>query len=293
MKICDRTLGAGGPALIFDNPSAQTIPVLANLFGAPRRAALGMGADDVGQSRRIGQLPAILKEPEAPEGLRDASGLGSMLKSLWKSLWDMAPTEVRAGGRQEIGWDGDDVDLARLLIQHRWPGEDINDILSGVDEVVKKGFVDSERLGVIGGSGGGLMTSWMVTQTSRFKAAVAWWPVTNWITHVGVGDNGFYISSVYRKAMPWEDPDDYIRHSPLFQVGKVKTPTMVMCGEEDWRVPIAQSEEFYRALKVRGVPTVFIRYPGESHGVLKRTSHRMNVLAHSLAWLDRYTGLAQ
>lgn len=123
MKICDRTLGAGGPALIFDNPSAQTIPVLANLFGAPRRAALGMGADDVGQSRRIGQLPAILKEPEAPEGLRDASGLGSMLKSLWKSLWDMAPTEVRAGGRQEIGWDGDDVDLARLLIQHRWPGD--------------------------------------------------------------------------------------------------------------------------------------------------------------------------
>lgn len=179
------------------------------------------------------------------------------------------------------------------VIQHRWPGEDINDILNGVDEVVKKGFVDSERLGVIGGSGGGLMTSWMVTQTNRFKAAVAWWPVTNWITHVGVGDNGFYISSVYRKAMPWEDPDDYIRHSPLFQISKVKTPTMVMCGEEDWRVPIAQSEEFYRALKVRGVPTVLIRYPGESHGVLKRTSHRMNVLAHSLAWLDRYTGLAQ
>jgi dipeptidyl aminopeptidase/acylaminoacyl peptidase len=174
------------------------------------------------------------------------------------------------------------------LIQHRWPGDDIRDVLAGVDHVIGSGFVDPARTGVIGGSGGGLMTTWTITQTDRFRAAVAWWPVTSWFTHVGSADNGFYIGSIYRKGMPWETPDDYIKHSPLFQVAKVKTPTMIITGEEDWRTPIAQSNEFYRALKVRGVDTVFVRMPGEAHGSLKRTSHRVAVIAHSLAWLDRY-----
>jgi len=178
------------------------------------------------------------------------------------------------------------------IIQHRWPGDDIQDILSGVDHVVKLGYVDPARMGVIGGSGGGLMTSWTITQTDRFRAAVAWWPVTNWFTHVGSADNGFYIGTVYRKGMPWEQPQDYIDHSPLFQVAKVRTPTMIITGEEDWRTPIAQSNEFYRALKVRGIETVYVRVPGESHGSLKRTSHRVAVLVHSLAWLQRYLKLA-
>lgn len=118
-EICDRTPGAGGPALMFGKPSAQTIPVRANLFGTPRRVTLGMGADDAGQLRRIGQLSAALKEPAAPQGLRDVSGLGSPLKS----LWGMAPTEACAGCCQEIVWDGDDVDLACLPIQRCRPGD--------------------------------------------------------------------------------------------------------------------------------------------------------------------------
>jgi acylaminoacyl-peptidase len=174
------------------------------------------------------------------------------------------------------------------VIQHRWPGDDIRDILAGVDELTKRTYIDGTRLGVIGASGGGLMTTWMVTATERFKAAVAWYPVTNWTTHVGSGDNGFYIASVYRKGMPWEFPEDYRQHSPLFHVAKVKTPTMLLTGDEDWRTPIAQTQEFYRALKVRGVDTVMLRYPGEAHGILKRTSHRMSAVAHSIAWLDKY-----
>ena len=118
-EICDRTLRAGGPALMFDNPDGQTIPVLGNLFGTPRRVALGMGAEDVGELRRIGHLLAALKEPEPPKGLREALGLGSMLKS----LWDMAPKESRGAACQEIVWEDADVDLAKLPIQHCWPGD--------------------------------------------------------------------------------------------------------------------------------------------------------------------------
>jgi len=118
-EICDRTLRSGGPALIFDQPTGQTIPVLANLFGTPRRVALGMGAEDTGALRQIGHLLAALKEPEPPKGWKDALGMGTMLKS----LWDMAPKLVRGAACQEIVWEGDDVDLARLPIQHCWPGD--------------------------------------------------------------------------------------------------------------------------------------------------------------------------
>jgi acylaminoacyl-peptidase len=174
------------------------------------------------------------------------------------------------------------------MIQHKWPGDDIQDVLTGVDRVVAAGYIDPARMAVVGGSGGGLMTTWTITATTRFRAAVAWWPVTNWFTHVGSADNGYYIGSIYRAGLPWENPQDYIDHSPLFRVKNVKTPTMLITGEEDWRTPIAQTQEFYRALKELGVDTVFLRVPGESHGSSKRPSHRMEVIVNTLAWLDRY-----
>ncbi len=174
------------------------------------------------------------------------------------------------------------------VIQHKWPGDDIKDVLAGVDFVLEKGYTDAARMGVIGGSGGGLMTSWMIGHTDRFRAAVALYPVTNWFTHVGSGDNGFYIASVYRKGMPWDYAEDYITHSPLFYAKNFKTPTMIITGEDDWRTPIAQSYELFRALKVRGVDTVLVRVPGESHGIRKRPSHQVATVAHSIAWLDKY-----
>jgi 4-hydroxy-3-polyprenylbenzoate decarboxylase len=118
-EICDRTLRAEGPALLFRKPAGHTIPVLGNLFGTTRRVALGMGTDDVGELRRIGQLLSMLKEPEPPKGLKDVLGLGSMLKS----LWDMAPKEHRSAPCQDVVWEGQDVDLARLPIQHCWPDD--------------------------------------------------------------------------------------------------------------------------------------------------------------------------
>ncbi len=118
-ELCDRTLRAGGPALLFRQPTGHRMPVLGNLFGTPKRVALGMGASDVGELRRIGHLLSALKEPEPPKGLKDVLGLGSLVKA----VWDMAPRELRSAPCQEIVWEGGDVDLSQLPIQHCWPGD--------------------------------------------------------------------------------------------------------------------------------------------------------------------------
>ena len=118
-EVCDRTLRAGGPAILFEKPTGFDMPVLGNLFGTPRRVALGMGADDVGELRKIGHVLAQLKEPEPPKGFKDLMGLGSLVKA----VWDMSPKELRGAPCQEIVWEGNDVDLGRLPIQHCWPGD--------------------------------------------------------------------------------------------------------------------------------------------------------------------------
>ena len=119
-EICDRTLRAGGPALLFERPTGSQIPVLGNLFGTVGRVARAMGAADIGALRDVGELLAALKEPEPPKGLRDALGKVSQLKS---ALWDMAPREVRSAACQTVVWEGSDVDLGRLPIQTCWPGD--------------------------------------------------------------------------------------------------------------------------------------------------------------------------
>ena len=118
-EVCDRCLRSGGPALLFERPAGHAIPVLSNLFGTTRRVALGMGAEDIGELRKIGHILATLKEPEPPKGIKDVLGLGSMVKA----LWDMAPKEQRSAPCQDIVWEGSEVDLSRLPIQHCWPGD--------------------------------------------------------------------------------------------------------------------------------------------------------------------------
>ncbi len=118
-ELCDRTLRAGGPALLFTQPTGHSMPVLGNLFGTPHRVAMGMGANDVSELRQIGQLLSALKEPEPPKGIKDVMGLGSLVKA----VWDMATRELRSAPCQDIVWEGNDVDLARLPIQHCWPGD--------------------------------------------------------------------------------------------------------------------------------------------------------------------------
>ena len=117
--LCDRSLRAGGPALLFENPTGHSMPVLGNLFGSTRRVALGMGVSDISELRQFGQVLAMLKEPEAPKGFKDLVGLSSMVKT----LWNMAPKELRSAPCQDVVWEGQDVDLARLPIQHCWPDD--------------------------------------------------------------------------------------------------------------------------------------------------------------------------
>ncbi|MCE2969219.1 MAG: 4-hydroxy-3-polyprenylbenzoate decarboxylase [Burkholderiales bacterium] len=143
-EICDRTLRSGGPAILFERPTCHTIPVLGNLFGTPRRVALGMGAEGVEALRDIGDLLASLKEPEAPKGLRDALGKVAMLKS---ALWDMAPKEVRGPACQEVVWEGADVDLAKLPVQTCWP-EDAGPLITWGLVVTRGPHKKRQNLGI-------------------------------------------------------------------------------------------------------------------------------------------------
>lgn len=174
------------------------------------------------------------------------------------------------------------------MIHTKYPGDDFTDLMLGVDAAIAKGSVDAARTYVTGGSGGGLLTAWIVTHTDRFRAAVSQYPVTNWFTQTGSADIGLLMTR-WMGAMPWENPKQYIDRSPVFFADKVKTPTMVLTGEEDWRTPIAQSEEFYFALKVRGVDTVMVRFPKEPHGIRGAyPSHRILKVEHILGWFEKH-----
>jgi dipeptidyl aminopeptidase/acylaminoacyl peptidase len=170
-------------------------------------------------------------------------------------------------------------------IQKSYPGRDYDDLMAGVDAALAKGFVDERNLFVCGGSGGGVLTAWIVGHTSRFAAAASMRPVIDWGSFVGVTDG----ASWYRqfKKYPWEDPMEYAVRSPLHYVANVTTPTMVMTGEADLRTPIGQSEEFYRALKLLKKETLLVRMPDEFHG-WRRPSHRLLQQLYLLAWFDKY-----
>jgi dipeptidyl aminopeptidase/acylaminoacyl peptidase len=171
-------------------------------------------------------------------------------------------------------------------IQHSYPGKDYDDLMAGVDAALAKGFVDPDRLYVCGGSGGGVLTAWIVGKTDRFAAAASMRPVTNWYSFVGTTDGGRSWYDQFRK-LPWEDPMEYIVRSPIHLVGNVTTPTMVMTGEADLRTPMSQSEEYYRALKMRKVETVLVRMPDEFHG-WRRPSHQLAQQLYLMAWFEKF-----
>ena len=147
-------------------------------------------------------------------------------------------------------------------IQYSYPGKDYDDLMAGVDAAIAKGFIDSENLFVCGGSGGGVLTAWIVGHTNRFRAAVSMRPVINWHSFVGTTDGPNWYNQF--KKFPWEDPKEYFERSPLSYVGNVTTPTMVMTGEADLRTPMGQSEEYYRALKIQKKETLLVRMPDAS-----------------------------
>ncbi len=174
------------------------------------------------------------------------------------------------------------------LLYRNYPGEDYDDLMSGVDAVIARGYVDENNLFVTGGSAGGIMTAWIVGKTDRFRAAAAQKPVVNWISKTLTADNwyGYYISRY--EGLPWENPDPYWEFSPISLAGNVNTPTMIITGEEDLRTPLSESYQLYHALKFRGIDTAVIRLPGASHDMSRRPSQLMAKIANIVAWFERY-----
>jgi acylaminoacyl-peptidase len=174
------------------------------------------------------------------------------------------------------------------LIHHAYPGDDFYDLNSGVDAVIEKGYIDEDNLFVTGGSGGGVLTCWMIGRTKRFRAAVTVYPVINWYSWVLTTDIAPLGVKYWFPGMPWNHVGHYEKRSLLSVVKNVVTPTMVMCGEEDWRCPISESEQYYQALKLLKVEAVLVRFPREPHGIRARPSHHISKIQHIIGWFDKH-----
>jgi dipeptidyl aminopeptidase/acylaminoacyl peptidase len=170
-----------------------------------------------------------------------------------------------------------------------WGGKDFKDIMAGVDTVIARGIADPDKLVVMGGSYGGFMTFWTITQTDRFKAAIGHAGISDWHSFHGQSD----VPGLMEYGLggqPWASAETYRKWSPMTHVDRVKTPLMITHGERDLRVPIAQAEQFYRALKKRGVETVFLRYPREGHGI-QEPNHQIDLFQRQLEWFDSHLGI--
>lgn len=176
------------------------------------------------------------------------------------------------------------------VIQYRYPGDDYKDLMAGVDELIRRGYVDPKRLGVTGGSGGGILTNWVITQTDRFAAAVAQRSISDWSSFWYTADFTLFQPRWFRGA-PWEEPADFAARSPITHIARVKTPLMLIEGEADYRTPpTAGGEQMFRALKYLKKPTVMVRFPDETHELSRsgKPWHRVERLQHIVGWFDKY-----
>lgn len=178
------------------------------------------------------------------------------------------------------------------LIHHSYPGNDFFDLDSGVDAAIDLGYVDPDQLYITGGSGGGVLSSWSIGKTDRYRAAAVLYPVINWYSFAVTSDIPITVAKYWFPAMPWEDPEHYMERSSISLVGNVTTPTMVMTGVEDYRTPMSESDQYFQALKLKGVEAVLVKVPGEPHGLRVRPTHFMQKIMYIIGWFDRYRGMA-
>jgi acylaminoacyl-peptidase len=176
------------------------------------------------------------------------------------------------------------------LIHHAYPGQDYDDLMSVVDALAAEPWVDGQRLYVTGGSGGGVLSAWIVGKTGRFAGAVVAKPVINWLSFALTADAYPFFWRWWFPGLPWEHHQHYWERSPLSLVGNVTTPTMLLTGEADYRTPISESEQFYQALKLAGVDTAFVRIPEASHGIARRPSQLIAKVVHVLGWFELHGG---
>jgi dipeptidyl aminopeptidase/acylaminoacyl peptidase len=172
-------------------------------------------------------------------------------------------------------------------IDRAYPSVDYDDLMAGVDEVVGRGYVDTSKMYVGGCSGGGVLSSWVIGHTDRFAAAAVRCPVINWMSFMGQTDVPLFAGNFFEKPF-WEDPQPWLKQSPLMYVGNVKTPTLLMTGDLDLRTPMPQTEEYFAALKQRGVPTALLRFAGEYHGTGSKPSNWMRTQLYMMSWYERH-----
>ncbi|HEX4319522.1 MAG TPA: S9 family peptidase [Acidobacteriaceae bacterium] len=176
------------------------------------------------------------------------------------------------------------------VIENNYPNDDFHDLMDSVDAVIKKGWADPDKLGVTGGSGGGVLTDWTVTHTDRFKAAVAQRDIVDWVGWWYTADIGDF-HQYWMPPAPFDNPEIYKARSPLTYVNNIKTPMMFILGDADYRTPPTSGGEiFFRALKYKKIPTVMVRFPRESHELSRSGEpwHRVERLENIVNWFDKY-----
>jgi acylaminoacyl-peptidase len=173
------------------------------------------------------------------------------------------------------------------LINRAYPGKDHDDLMSSVDALLARGFIDPARLYIGGGSGGGVLSSWAIGKTDRFAAASVKRPVINWASTALTTDIGAAMGTAWFDRWPWEEPEKYWARSPLSLVGKVRTPTLIITGEHDWRTPMSDSEQYFQALQLQGVESALMRLPEASHG-FGRPSQWLAAILGTIGWYDRH-----
>ena len=176
------------------------------------------------------------------------------------------------------------------IIQYHYPGDDYKDLMVGVDELIKRGYVDEKKLGVTGGSGGGVLTNWTITHTDRFAAAVSQRDISNWASWWYTADFTLFQPNWF-KAPPFEDPQDYSSRSAITFVENIHTPVLFVLGESDYRTPQdSGGEQLFRALKYLKRPTAMVVFPRETHELSRSGEpwHRIERLEYILSWFDKW-----
>ena len=176
------------------------------------------------------------------------------------------------------------------LLYNNYPGDDYQDIMDGVDILIKEGYIDENQLYVTGGSAGGIMSAWIIGKNNRFRAASAVKPVMNWISKTLTADNYYGYANYRIPGQPWENFEDYWKFSPISLVGNVETPTLVMVGMEDMRTPTSEAKQLYHALKLRKIDTAYVEIPGSYHNIANRPSQLITKVEHTLAWFKKHNG---
>jgi dipeptidyl aminopeptidase/acylaminoacyl peptidase len=228
------------------------------------------------------KVPLILNIHGGPAGVFQQSYIGGRGAYPLATFASRGYAVLRPNPRGSSGYG---TEFRRANIKD-WGGMDYEDLMTGVDRVIAMGVADPDRLGVMGWSYGGYMTSTIITKTKRFKAASAGAPVTNLMSFNGTADIPGFVPD-YFGGQFWENPEIYAKHSAMFNIKGVSTPTLVQHGEADIRVPISQGYELYNALKAQGVPTRMIVLPRQPHGPNEPKMH-IAVMQSNLEWFDKY-----